>query len=103
MMEPDMTKVEVLIERLTKPSKRRRTKPGYVNCAKAREAQQLQRRERLEQERPSWEEHLVKNRGNITATAAKMGYSIPAARLAILDLGLWPLMVRARNERKGEL
>jgi hypothetical protein len=57
MLDDVQTRIEVLSERLAapKPKPRRRHLPGYRNTAAAREAQQRQRREWLEQERENWE------------------------------------------------
>jgi hypothetical protein len=91
-----MTKLEVLIERLRRPKKlRRRKKPGYRNCSKAREAKEKQRRERIKQE--PWEELILEHRGNVTEIARRMGCCHETACKAIWDLGLWPLLVKVRE------
>jgi hypothetical protein len=104
MLDQVQARIEALSERLRTPrnpkkSNRRKPKPNYRNCAKAREAQQRQRRDRLFQERITWEVSVYEFQGNMTEIARYMGVDWNAARSALWDLGLWPLVVRMRGEK----
>jgi|GEM_PF-5562754 len=61
-------------------------------------ARTRQRRERIQAERADWERLVVEHEGCIRAIARKMGAAPPDARRALWDLGLWPMVVAARQE-----
>jgi len=59
-------------------------------------AQARTRRNRLNAERPYWEQAIDRFGGNVTSIAAHIGCGVEAARAAIWDLGMWPILIQAR-------
>lgn len=91
--------IEARIERRRQRAARLRS-ASRIGTRQSAIARAKHRREQLEQERPDWERLIRKNEGALKAIAMDMGCCKQTAERAIWDLGLWPLLVEVRRQRK---